>query len=53
MLILKRKREQKILIGDDIEIMIVEVEGNQVKIGIKAPKDVKIKRSELEDINSS
>ena len=47
MLVLSRKTNEKILIGDDIEITIVGVSGDNVRIGIKAPKDVKILRSEV------
>lgn len=47
MLILARKVDEKILIGDDIEIIVVGVSGDNVRLGIKAPKDVKILRSEV------
>lgn len=47
MLILTRKTNQSIMIGDQIEIVIVEVRGDQVKIGIKAPKDIAVHRSEV------
>lgn len=47
MLILTRKINQSIMIGDQIEIVIVEVRGDQVKIGIKAPKNVSVHRSEV------
>ncbi len=47
MLILSRKPKQKILISDDIEITIVEVKGEQVKIGINAPSSVKVFREEV------
>lgn len=47
MLILSRKTNQKILIGDDIEITIIEVRGDQVKIGIKAPQEIQVFRQEL------
>jgi len=46
-LILTRKTNQSIMIGDQIEIVIVEVRGDQVKIGIKAPKDIAVHRSEV------
>lgn len=48
MLVLTRKPEEKILIGDNVSITVVSVKGNQVKIAIDAPKDVKILRNELE-----
>jgi len=47
MLVLARKVNEKILIGDDIEIIVVGVAGDNVRIGIKAPQDVKILRSEV------
>lgn len=47
MLILTRKVDEKLLIGDDIAISVLEIRGNQVKIGIDAPKDVAIYREEI------
>ena len=47
MLILSRKLKQSIMIGDDIEITVTAIEGDQVKIGIKAPKTVDIHRKEV------
>ena len=47
MLILSRKAGESLFVNEDIEIKIVEVLGDKVKIGISAPKDVKILRSEL------
>lgn len=47
MLILSRKPGEALDINGEIEIKIVEVNGDKVKIGIKAPDDVKILRSEL------
>ncbi|UDW83595.1 carbon storage regulator CsrA [Pasteurella canis] len=47
MLILTRKVGESLLIGDDISIMILNIRGNQVKIGIKAPKDVSVHREEI------
>lgn len=47
MLVLARKPNQSIMIGDDIEIRIVDVRGDQVKIGISAPKSVKVHRKEV------
>ena len=47
MLILSRKSGETLLINNDIEIKIIEVSGDKVKIGIQAPKDVKILRQEL------
>lgn len=47
MLILSRKIGEALTVGDDVEIKIIEVSGDKVKIGISAPSDVKILRSEL------
>ncbi|HHV63595.1 MAG TPA: carbon storage regulator CsrA [Peptococcaceae bacterium] len=47
MLVLARKVNEKILIGDKIEITVVAVSGENVRLGIKAPPDVKILRSEV------
>ncbi|TCK93382.1 carbon storage regulator CsrA [Natranaerovirga hydrolytica] len=49
MLALTRKIDETIIIGDDIEITIVEVNKNEVKLGIKAPKSIPIYRKELYD----
>ena len=46
MLVLTRKREQSIFIGNDIEIKILNIRGDQVRIGIKAPNDVPIYRDD-------
>ncbi|MCH9610565.1 MAG: Translational regulator CsrA [Chlamydiales bacterium] len=47
MLVLTRKREQKIRIGDDVVITVLKVQGDQVSIGIEAPKSLPIVREEL------
>lgn len=47
MLILTRKVGESLLIGDDISLTILNVRGNQVKIGIKAPKDISVHREEI------
>ena len=47
MLILTRNKDQEFKIGDDITIKILAVSGKQVKIGIDAPKDINIVRTEL------
>lgn len=44
---LTRRRGESILIGDDIEVTLVDIKRSQVRIGIKAPRDVDIKREEL------
>ncbi len=47
MLVLTRRLGEAITIGDNIRIVVVDISGNQVKIGIDAPKDVEIYREEL------
>lgn len=47
MLILTRKVGESLLIGDDISITILNVRGNQVKIGVKAPKEISVHREEI------
>jgi carbon storage regulator len=47
MLVLSRKSGESIWINDNVEVRIVEVSNDKVKIGINAPKDIKILRSEL------
>lgn len=48
MLVLTRKTDEQIVIGDDIRITLVRVRGNSVRIGIDAPRDVRVVRGELE-----
>ncbi|EJF7711337.1 carbon storage regulator CsrA [Providencia rettgeri] len=47
MLILTRRVSEEIMIGDDIKIKILGVKGNQVRIGVEAPKDVAVHREEI------
>ncbi len=47
MLVLSRKKDEVIVIGDDIEITVVDVRGDQVKIGVSAPRSVSIHRKEV------
>ena len=47
MLVLSRKKDESIIIGDQIEIKILAIEGEQIKIGIVAPQTVKVHRSEV------
>lgn len=49
MLILSRKIDEKIKIGDEITITLIDVHGDQVKIGVEAPKNVKVFRQEVFD----
>lgn len=47
MLVLSRKSDESIIIGGEIEVVILGIEGDVVKLGIKAPRDVEIYRKEL------
>lgn len=47
MLVIRRKREQRIRIGEDIEITVLEIDNGQVKLGIQAPRSVPVFREEI------
>ncbi|PKL75586.1 MAG: carbon storage regulator [Candidatus Melainabacteria bacterium HGW-Melainabacteria-1] len=47
MLVLTRKLNESIMIGDQIEVMVLEIREGHVKIGIKAPRDVTVHRQEV------
>ena len=47
MLILTRRISESIMIGDDVKITVLGVKGNQVRLGIDAPKDVSVHREEI------
>jgi len=47
MLVLTRKKTETIQIGDNIEVSVIAIEGDQVKIGITAPKSIEIHRKEI------
>jgi carbon storage regulator len=47
MLVLSRKKDQKVMIGDNVEVTVVEIRGDTVKLGISAPKEVAIHRAEV------
>jgi len=47
MLVLTRKKGQSIMIGEDIEITVVDIQGDQIRLGIEAPKNVAIHRKEV------
>jgi carbon storage regulator len=49
MLVLTRKLGQSIKIGDEVEVVVLEVRGEQVRIGIRAPKTVSVHRKEVYD----
>jgi len=50
MLILTRKTGQSLIIGDNIEIKVVSIDGENIKIGISAPKNVSVVRKELLEV---
>lgn len=47
MLVLSRKINESIIIGENIEIKVLSIDGDQVKLGIVAPKNIKVHRSEV------
>ena len=49
MLVLTRKINESIVINDDVSVLVVEVRGDRVRLGIKAPKDVAVHRKEVYD----
>jgi carbon storage regulator len=49
MLVLSRQRDESIMIGDNVEITIVEVRGDKVRLGISAPREIPVHRREVYD----
>jgi carbon storage regulator len=49
MLVLSRNKDESIIIGDDVEITIVDVRGDKVRIGINAPREISVHRKEVYD----
>jgi carbon storage regulator len=49
MLVIRRRAGESLFIGDDVEIRILEMGTSQVKLGIEAPKDIKVLRSEVRE----
>jgi carbon storage regulator len=47
MLVLSRQRDETIMIGDDIEITVVDIRGDKVRLGIEAPSDISVHRKEV------
>ena len=47
MLVVSRTKDESVMIGDDIEIMVVNVKGDKVKLGIIAPKNISVHRKEV------
>ena len=51
MLVLSRKRGEKIMIGDDVMITLVEIRGDKVRLGIQAPNEISVHRLEVYEAN--
>jgi len=49
MLVLSRQRDETIMIGDDIEITVVDIRGDKVRLGINAPRQIQVHRKEVYD----
>ena len=49
MLVLSRQRNESIMIGDDVEVFIIDVRGKKVRLGIAAPKNIPVHRREIYD----
>lgn len=49
MLVLSRQKDESIIIGDDVEITIVDVRGDKVRLGITAPRSISVHRKEIYD----
>lgn len=47
MLVLSRQRDESIMIGDDIEVTVVDIRGEKVRLGISAPQQVSVHRKEV------
>ena len=47
MLVLSRQKDESIMIGDDVEIVIVDVRGDKVRLGITAPREIAVHRKEV------
>ena len=47
MLVLSRQKDESIIIGDDVEVTIVDVRGDKVRLGITAPKEIPVHRREV------
>lgn len=52
MLVLARRRDEKIIIGNNIEVVVVDIQPNKVKLGISAPKEVIVDREEISKLRN-
>jgi carbon storage regulator len=50
MLVLTRKRDERLFIGDDIQVVVLRIQGNRITLGIQAPDGVRIIRAEIADL---
>lgn len=50
MLVLTRKTKESVTIGNEIQVTVLEVRGNQVRLGIKAPRNTPVNRTEIYDL---
>jgi carbon storage regulator len=53
MLVITRRVGESLFIGNDIEVVVLAVKGNQIRIGIQAPKEIEVLREELCDIEET
>jgi carbon storage regulator len=53
MLTLTRRPSQIVRIGSDVQVMVLDIEGDRVRLGVTAPRDVKIRRHELPPLETS
>jgi carbon storage regulator len=49
MLVLSRQRDETVMIGDDIEVTVIDVRGDKVRLGIRAPRNIPVHRKEVYD----
>jgi carbon storage regulator len=47
MLVLSRQRDETIMIGDDVEVTVVDIRGDKVRLGITAPREIQVHRKEV------
>ena len=51
MLVLSRQKDETIIIGDDIEITVVDIRGDKVRLGVSAPKSISVRRTRGKEIS--